>query len=58
MGFVDYALIALIAAIVLGAGYFIFKAKKNGKKCIGCPHAAACGSCCQTCKCSKETDPS
>ncbi|MBQ3111659.1 MAG: FeoB-associated Cys-rich membrane protein [Firmicutes bacterium] len=33
----------VIAAIVGGAGLYIYKAKKSGVKCIGCPSAKACG---------------
>ncbi|MBR5868350.1 MAG: FeoB-associated Cys-rich membrane protein [Clostridia bacterium] len=37
----------IVAAIlVLAVGIAIFcmvKAKKSGKKCIGCPYAASCG---------------
>jgi len=32
-----------IAAIVGGAGLYIYKAKKRGVKCIGCPSGADCG---------------
>ncbi|MBR5559377.1 MAG: FeoB-associated Cys-rich membrane protein [Oscillospiraceae bacterium] len=52
----DIIIIAVIAVIVgLAAGY-VYKAKKSGKKCIGCPDAcncsaaqkggASCGGCC------------
>ena len=33
----------VIAAIVGGAGLYIYKAKKRGVKCIGCPSAQTCG---------------
>lgn len=33
----------VIAAIVGGAGIYIYKAKKSGVKCIGCPSAQTCG---------------
>ncbi|MBQ7885543.1 MAG: FeoB-associated Cys-rich membrane protein [Clostridia bacterium] len=33
----------IIAAIVGGAGVYIYKAKKRGVKCIGCPAGEACG---------------
>ena len=39
---VDYVLLALIAAILGGAALYIYKAKKSGKKCIGCPDSCAC----------------
>lgn len=46
MNFTDILIIALIAAIVGGAAYAIYRSKKKGKKCIGCPHSATCpGNC-------------
>ena len=36
------ALIIIIVIVALAALY-IYKAKKSGKKCIGCPGAAFCG---------------
>ncbi len=54
---IDYILIAIVAAIVGGAAFYIYKAKKSGKKCIGCPSAGSCsGNCagCTGCGCSKE----
>ena len=30
-------IIAIILFVVLFAGLYIYKAKKSGKKCIGCP---------------------
>ena len=46
---IDYIIIAIIVAIVGGAAYYIYRAKKSGQKCIGCPYANACGGkCCET----------
>ena len=39
----DIIVILIIAAIVGGAAYYIYRSKKNGKKCIGCPDSATCG---------------
>ena len=39
----NYIVIALLALLVGGAVAYIVKAKKAGKKCIGCPYAATCG---------------
>ena len=36
--------IAVIALIVGGALFYIIRAKKKGKKCIGCPYADSCAS--------------
>ena len=38
-------IIAIIAFIVLLSARYVYKAKKNGKKCIGCPNNG-CGGCC------------
>ena len=55
---IDYVIIAVILAIVGGAGFVIYKAKKSGKKCIGCPDSAGCSGCCSACSgcCSKKEE--
>lgn len=40
----DIIAIGAIVLIVGGALAYIIKAKKSGKKCIGCPDSASCGS--------------
>jgi len=52
----DIIAIALILLIIGGALFYIIKAKKSGKKCIGCPDSASCesGKCtgaCSSCSC-------
>lgn len=44
MNTTDYIVIAVIAAILILAGFFIYKSKKSGKKCIGCPDSCACSA--------------
>ncbi len=40
-------IIAVLLLILGGAIAYVIKAKKSGKKCIGCPAGGACnGSCC------------
>ena len=54
MGAVDYVIIALVALILGGAAWYVWRAKKKGAKCIGCPDAKTCsGNCggCQGCGC-------
>ena len=51
MGPVDYVIIAVIAAVIGGASYYIYKAKKSGKKCIGCPDSGSCSGHCGSCSC-------
>ena len=42
---VNIVLIAILAGILGGAAYYIYKVKKSGAKCIGCPMSKQCGSC-------------
>lgn len=35
-------LITLLLLIVSLSGFYIYKAKKSGKKCVGCPYANSC----------------
>lgn len=39
----DLIVIAIIALIIGGAGFYIYKAKKSGQKCVGCPSSKTCG---------------
>lgn len=56
MGPADFIAIGIIIVIVGCAVAYIVKAKKSGKKCIGCPDSASCskGGCsgsCSSCSC-------
>lgn len=42
-------IVIIVLAMVGSALGYIIKQKKNGAKCIGCPHAKDCGS--QGCGC-------
>lgn len=52
MGGIDYIILGIIAVIVGGAAFYIYKAKKSGKKCIGCPDSGSCSDNCSSCGCS------
>ena len=42
-------IIAVVVLIIGGASAYIYKAKKKGQKCIGCPYGKECnGSCSQS----------
>ena len=45
----------VIALIIGGATAYIVKAKKSGKKCIGCPHGDKCKGSCNSCNCDFRT---
>ena len=51
---IDIVIILIVGVVVGGASYYIYKAKKSGKKCIGCPGGSCKGNCgsCQ-CNCHK-----
>ena len=38
----DLIIIAVLAVIIGGAARYVYKAKKSGAKCIGCPAAGSC----------------
>lgn len=44
MTIADIIAVAIIVLIIGGAAAYIIKAKKNGKKCIGCPYGCSCTS--------------
>ncbi len=43
----DILVIMLIAAIMGGAGLYLYRSKKKGKKCAGCPYSGSCSSNCK-----------
>ena len=42
----DLLIIAILAAVLGGAGYYVYRSKKSGRKCIGCPEDG-----CESCTC-------
>lgn len=55
----NFIIIAIIVLIIGFAAFYVYKAKKSGKKCIGCPNSCSCSAkngegsgCC----CCKNTD--
>lgn len=49
-------IIVIVLVIVFLAGYYIYRAKKNGARCIGCPYGRSCGTgkCSSKCSCNTE----
>ncbi len=51
----DFIVAILILGILGLAGWYIFRAKKQGKKCIGCPDSGGCSGACGSCQgCNKQ----
>ena len=50
--FIIGGIVTAVIALILGlaAGY-VYKAKKSGKKCIGCPDSGSCSGNCGGCSC-------
>lgn len=46
-------LVVVLILILGGAGLYVYRAKKSGQACIGCPRAKQCQE--RTCHCSCET---
>ena len=39
-------IVALVILVIVAlAGTYIYRAKKKGAGCVGCPHSGKCGSC-------------
>lgn len=44
-------IILLVVGLIVGAAAgYIWKEKKRGVKCVGCPYAEGCGGNCSGCK--------
>ena len=43
---VNIIVIAVVAVILGLAGLYIYKEKKSGKTCVGCPYGGTCGKNC------------
>ena len=41
-------IILIVLAIVIGITVYLYKAKKRGQKCIGCPYGKNCNGSCST----------
>ena len=46
----NLVIIAIVGAIVGLASGYIYKAKKRGVKCVGCPDSGTCSGNCSGCK--------
>lgn len=55
MGAMDIAVIAAVAAVILGALRYILREKKRGKKCVGCPYSGCCSGKGSGCGSSEES---
>lgn len=47
-------ILAMLGLILGGAAGYVYKSKKKGVKCIGCPCSSSCGGNCSGCKSTQE----
>ena len=43
---VDFILVVVLVAIIGGIIFYLYRAKKRGETCVGCPYAKQCGGKC------------
>ncbi|MDE6775676.1 MAG: FeoB-associated Cys-rich membrane protein [Ruminococcus sp.] len=47
-------IIAIVLAIVISISVYLYRAKKRGQHCIGCPNSKSCCGKCGNGSCEKE----
>lgn len=50
---IDIILVVILLAVLGGAGFYVWKAKKSGQKCIGCPEGSCPHAGTNQCSCGK-----
>ena len=55
MKLVDWLVLGILVVIAAAAVYAIYRSKKSGKKCIGCPDSGSCSGCCANCNAHNDT---
>ena len=53
MNLTDVIVIVVLIAILGFAAWYVYKVKKSGKKCIGCPDSDGCSGNCPGCQHNK-----
>ena len=46
---IDVILSVVLVLVIGGAALYLYRAKKNGQKCIGCPESRSCSGNCACC---------
>ena len=50
---IDIVIIVVLVVIAAAIGFYLYRAKRRGQTCIGCPHARECGQK-HSCGCDSE----
>ena len=51
---VNVIAVLVLLVIVAAAGGYVYKAKKSGQKCVGCPYAKECSARANGCGCQSK----
>ena len=51
----DLIAVAVLLAVLGAAAWYIYREKKSGAACIGCPYAKSCGGKQGSCSCHTDT---
>ena len=49
-------ILAVVAVIITLSGRYLYRAKKRGVKCIGCPSGCSCNEKCGGCLCGESEE--
>lgn len=49
-------ILAVVAVIITLSGRYLYRAKKRGARCIGCPSGCSCNEKCGGCRCEKSEE--
>lgn len=47
----DFIAIVILAVVLFAAARYLYRAKKRGVKCVGCPSGSCCGKSGSECHC-------
>jgi len=47
----NFIIITVLVLIIGFAAWYVYKSKKSGRKCIGCPDSGSCSGACSGCSC-------
>ena len=52
----DIIVLLIVAAVIGAICFYLWRQKKKGVKCIGCPYAKECGGKCGRCNTSEKEE--
>lgn len=52
---VNVIAVLVLLAVLAGAAGYVYKAKKSGQKCVGCPYAKQCAARSGGCGCQSKS---